>query len=105
VRTPPRRRHATPRPQRLSQRRLSTLSSLLRGFAGAGKSTLLNVLTRRLVADTAPAALVAEDATDVSWADAVAFVPQHDCLLATDTVWETLMFVANLRKVRRFVIN
>lgn len=101
--TPPCFRHATPRLQRFCQRHVSNLSTLIRGFPGAGKSTLLNVLTRRLVADTAPAALVAEDATDVSWADAVAFVPQHDCLLATDTVWETLMFVANLRKVRQFV--
>ena len=69
------------------------------GPTGSGKSSLLNVLTRRLVADTTPPALIAEDATLVSWTDAVAFVPQHDCLLATDTVWETLMFVANLRKM------
>ncbi|KAK3260008.1 hypothetical protein CYMTET_31023 [Cymbomonas tetramitiformis] len=95
----------TPMEQRLqlldgvSGTALSGQMTAVMGPSGAGKSTLLGVITGRL-----PAANCSKDSlvtlacptASVQREDVAAYVPQHDCLLATDTVLETLHFAAAL---------
>mmetsp|Transcript_25016 Transcript_25016/g.30264 ORF Transcript_25016/g.30264 Transcript_25016/m.30264 type:complete len:1155 (+) Transcript_25016:382-3846(+) len=71
------------------------------GPSGAGKSTLLGIVTKRLVTGNGGvvggyASLIGPGETQDSSEASVAYVPQADCLLGTETAREALTFTASL---------
>jgi ABC-type multidrug transport system ATPase subunit len=69
------------------------------GSSGAGKTTLLNVLAKRVSMKNQEGTLKANDLeySYENFGDFANYVMQHDILIETLTVRETLMFAANLK--------
>jgi ABC-type multidrug transport system ATPase subunit len=67
------------------------------GSTGAGKSTLLDILAGTHKGGTITGRVLVNGWAPRSKRHLVGYVSQDDCLLATQTVWETLMFYAVLR--------
>ncbi|GBG29729.1 ABC transporter G family member 8 [Hondaea fermentalgiana] len=70
------------------------------GSSGAGKSTLLDILAMRKTVGRATGQILLDREPLPSrqvWKHMAGYVMQHDCLLSTATVFETLMFSKQLR--------
>ena len=74
------------------------------GPSGAGKSSLMNVLSGRIAnsMNMKVAGSISYDNKEVHYRnlrDRIAYVMQHDCLLATNTAREAILFGATMRGV------